>query len=151
MRVAIYTTEGQLIDEPESCTPGGVQGFDPAFGDHSFLEEWAEGYYRIPRELVAHAFVYDPTTAPPPADTAALAVRLVPGCRIVMPTDPGEAIQRATVCLLHKGGAEGDDSCVVVFDNVNGIRNRFYKKIVLTEELKKSSLNNSSCSQARTF
>jgi hypothetical protein len=137
MRVAIYTTDGQLIDEPDSFTPLGVQVFHPDFGDHSFLEEWeGEAYYRIPRERVAQADELGGAPPPPPADTAALANRLVPGCRIVMPMDPGEATQRATVCLLLKGIAEGHDSCMVVFDNVNGIRNRFFKKIQLTEELK---------------
>ena len=135
MRMAIYTTEGQLIDEPESFTPRGVQCFDSSMGDHSFLEEWVEGYYRIPPK-VADAND-DDTTADgiaPPADTTALVARIVPGCRIVLPMNPGEAICRATVCLLHKGTFPEDDSCVVVFDNLT--HKRFHKKIVLTEELR---------------
>lgn len=40
-QVLIHDSNGELVDEPENFTPGGLQAYA---GDHSFLEEWGDYY-----------------------------------------------------------------------------------------------------------
>ena len=103
--VAIYTTDGTLIDESDNFTPGGLQVYARDFGDNSFCEEWGD-YYRVPPGKPD-----DEDTA---VDTAALAAKLVPGCRVGDPGAPGG--ERCTV-ILRKGSPKELETIMVVFDD----------------------------------
>ena len=116
LRVALYTTEGVLIDEPLNFTPGGVQVFSSDHGNHSFTEEWGEGYYRVPQPP-------EEQREDAPVDSAALAAKLISGCRVLMPppdsgsdTEDRPRGEPGTV-ILRRENKEGLATSMVVFNN----------------------------------
>ena len=118
--IAIYTTDGTLIDEPDNFTTGGLQVYSRDFGDNSFSAEWGD-YYRVPPGTPD-----DEDTA---VDTAALAAKLVPGCRVGDPGAPGW--ERCTV-ILRKGSLKQVETIMVVFDDLRKLPP--YREQALDEE-----------------
>ena len=90
------------------------------FGDNSFSAEWGD-YYRVPPGTPD-----DEDTA---VDTAALAAKLVPGCRVGDPGAPGW--ERCTV-ILRKGSPKEVESIMVVFDDLRKLPP--YREQALDEE-----------------